>query len=156
MSESGGVEVAQLRDGEGVGRQREADVRVGELGSEPVAAGQDDRAMVERQVGKAVDRMPPSIRRHSRVRMHWNQAEVRGRQLPFGGMALRVGQGLQLLEVCELSHVHLRSQVAADRALERLAGNEIAARERPGPLPRRLRPLPKKYLEDAGAHLKDN
>ena len=41
------VEVAELRDGEGLGREREAEVRVGELRAQALAAGERERAVVE-------------------------------------------------------------------------------------------------------------
>src|SRR5262249_43130727 len=60
---------------------------------------------------------------------------------------------LELLEVCELAHVDLAREMTADRLLERLAGRELAARERPRPGERVERPLPEQDLELAGAHL---
>ncbi len=63
---------------------------------------------------------------------------------------------LQLLEVGELAHVDLGGEVAADRALERVAALEPAAGERPAAARRRLRPAPEESLELVPAHLEDD
>ena len=69
------------------------------------------------------------------------------------GMAPRVAARLELLEVGELADVDLLGEVAPDRGLERLAGTELSAGQRPRAEERLLRPLPEEHLERAVAHL---
>ena len=47
VAERGGVDAAELGDREALGGEREADVRVGELGPQALAAGEHDRRVVE-------------------------------------------------------------------------------------------------------------
>ena len=68
-------------------------------------------------------------------------------------VAVGLAARLELLQVGELPHVDLRRQVPADRVLERLAGVEVAARERPGAAERLPRPLPEEHLQLALADL---
>ena len=68
-------------------------------------------------------------------------------------MAVGLAPRLELLQVRELLHVHLRGQMAANRVLERLARVEVAARKRPGAAERIARPLPEEHLELAVPHL---
>jgi hypothetical protein len=55
--------------------------------------------------------------------------------------------------VRELADVDLRSEVAADRVLQRLARLELAAREGPAPRVRLERPLPEEHRQPGVAHL---
>jgi hypothetical protein len=105
--------------------------------------------VVERGGGQARDGVPPRVRRDDGVEPGADQAQISGRH----AAGLRVGVRLQLLEVRELPHVHLRGEVAADGVLERLAGVESAARERPPSRGRRTRAAPEEHLEPPVAHL---
>ena len=86
----------------------------------------------------ARDRTPsPAARRpraqavsgRRRIEVARHQAQVRGGELPLRGWAVGLAEGLELLEPGQLAHVHLGRQLAANRAGERLAGPEVAARE---------------------------
>ena len=71
----------------------------------------------------------------------------------IGGVAVRLAQRLELLEVGELADVDLLGEVAADRLLERLVLDEVAAGQRPRAAKRVARALPEEHLERAGPHL---
>ena len=71
-------------------------------------------------------------------------------------MADRVADRHELLDVGELAHVDLLGQVAADRVLERLAADQVAAREGERAGERRLCPLPEEHLQTAVPHLEDD
>jgi hypothetical protein len=75
--------------------------------------------------------MPGRVRGEGGVRVERNQAEVRGRDLPFAWIAVGLAERLELLEVREVAHVEALREVAADGALERLAARELAARQAP-------------------------
>jgi hypothetical protein len=62
VPERGGVKIAELGDRELRRCEREADVRVRELCAKPLAAGERDLAVVERQLGQRRDGMPGRIR----------------------------------------------------------------------------------------------
>src|SRR6266571_4472301 len=99
MSEGSGVEVAELRQREFVGCEREADVRVRQLRPQSLAAGEDDRAVVERELGQTVRLVPRRVAGQLRIEVARDEAEVRRCQLPLVRHALRVAARLQLLEV---------------------------------------------------------
>ena len=136
-----------------LGCEREADVRVRELAAQSLAARQHDRAVVERGRRERVDSVPARVRRHARIDPEGNETEVRGRELPVARMTSRVAPRAELLEVRDLTHVHLRSQVTQDRLLERLVGSERAAGERPVALERVACPFPEENLELVVPHL---
>src|SRR5207245_3315837 len=75
---------------------------------------------------------------------------------PLARMTGRVAQALELLEVGELAHVDLVGEVPPDRLLERLAGLEVAAGERPGAREWILRPAPGEHLQPLVADLQDD
>ena len=129
--ERGGVEVAQLRDRERLGCEREADVRVRELRPQPLAPGEDDLAVVERGRRQRLDRVPRGVAGEPRVGVGGDEPQVRRRELPLARHPAGVAARVELLEVGELADVHLLGELALDRLLERLAGGEVAARERP-------------------------
>jgi len=153
VPEGGRVHVAQLRDGELGRRQCEAGVRVRQLRAQPLAAREHDRLVVEGEHGKTVDRMPRGIARDARVGVARNESEVSRRKLPLLRSAVRFAPCLELFEMRDLAYVDLDRKVTADRRLEGLAGDEVAAGEGPTPLERLLRALPEQDLKDAEADL---
>src|SRR5436309_12767466 len=122
VSERGRIELAELRDSELRRREREADVRVGELRAQALAAGQRDLAVVERHRWQLRHRMPGGVRWQLRVDAGRDEAEVRGCDLPLSRMAARIAEGLELLEVGDFADVDLRRQVPENRSFERFAG----------------------------------
>src|SRR5581483_7870957 len=155
VAERRAVEVAELRDRERRGCEREPDVRVRELAAQPLAGREHDAVVVEGEHRQVVDSVPARVRGEGGVGVARDEAEVGGRELAPRRVALRVAQRLELLEVRELADVDLRGEVAADRGLERLGGAELAARERPAAGARVERPLPQEHLEAAAAHAED-
>ena len=97
--------------------------------------------------------MPARVGREGWVDVDGNEPEVRGRELPAQRVAVGIASRLELLEVGELAHVDLGSQVPADRLLEGLAGREVARRQRPEARERLEGALPEQHLKPAGAHL---
>src|SRR5215216_1712480 len=143
----------QLRDREACGRKREADVAVGQLGPQPLPAGQHNRAVVKGKLWEGLDRMPGGVLRDRRVVMDRNESQVGGRdQAPWvsSGVAAR----LQLLKVGQLLDVDLGGQVSADRRLQRLAWAKQSPGQRPGAVERLLGPLPQQRLKLPVANLK--
>src|SRR5437762_2149659 len=118
VSERGPIKLAELRDRELRRREREADVRVGELRAQALAAGQRDLAVVERHRWQLRHRMPGGVRWQLRVDAGRDEAEVCGRDLPLARVAVGVAESLELLEVRHLADVDLRRQVPANRLLE--------------------------------------
>ncbi len=154
VAERGAVDRAELGDGETLGRQRESDVRVRELGPQPLAAREDDRVVVEGEPARqVVDRVPRGIRRQRGVEAERHEAEIGRGELPLGRMALRIAERLELLEPGQLRHVDLAGQVGANRLLEVEAGIEIAARQRPRALERSPPALPEQRRQPALPHL---
>ena len=153
VAERGDVDLAQLGERERRRREREAGVRVGELAAKALARREDDLAVVEGGGGQVLDRMPAGVVRHVRVEAELDEAEVGGRELPCRGSRSWSLVGRELLEVGDLADVHLRREVAPDRRLERLAGLEQPAGERPGAAERVAGALPEQRLERAVAHL---
>jgi hypothetical protein len=100
--------------------------------------------------------VPVRVLGESRIDPEWDDAEIGGRELPLLWMPQGIAPGLQLLEVRELTDVHLPGEVPADRLLERLAGVEVSAREGPVARERLLCALPEEHLQLAGAYLEDN
>jgi len=100
--------------------------------------------------------VPGRVVGHLGVDVRGDEAEVGVRELPVEGVAARVAQRRQLLEVCELADVDLLGEMAADRLLERLAPLEVAARKRPGSEERLTRALPEQRLEPPVADLEDD
>src|SRR5215207_1248166 len=131
MSERRDVDRPQLRQGENVGSQGEADVRVGELCAQPLQSRSDDLSVVEGRGREGAGGMPGGVRRHLRIEIGGNEPEIGGRELPVARISSRFASGLQLLQMGELPDVYLRGEVAADRRLERLSALEVAARQRP-------------------------
>jgi hypothetical protein len=155
VAERGGVEVAQLADGEGVGGEGEAEVGVGELGAQALAGGVHDRLVVVGERGEPVDGVPAGVGGEGRVDVCGDEAEVGGGELAAERVAVGVAPGLELLEVGELLHVDLGGEVAADRLLQRLIGVEAAAGERPGAGVGVAGALPEQRREAAVADLQD-
>ncbi len=56
------VQLAELRDREGLGCEREAEVGVGELRAQALSGGEGERSVVERRRREIVDRVPPGVR----------------------------------------------------------------------------------------------
>ena len=156
VAQCGRVEVAQLAERERVRRERETDVRVRELRPQPFSARERDRPVVERELREPVDRVPVGVVRQCGVDAARNEPEVRSGQLPFLGMPLRIAQRLELLQMRELTDVHLRRQVPADRALESLAVLQVAAGQGPRARERILRAVPQENLELSGSDLEDD
>ena len=103
--------------------------------------------------GDRRDGMPGRVLGDLGVDVRRNEAEERRRHHPVVGNAVGLAARLELLQVRELLHVDLCGQVAADGVLERLAGIEVAAGERPGAAERIAGPLPQQNLELVAAHL---
>src|SRR5829696_1873294 len=153
MSERGSVHRPKLRDSEARRRQREADVGVGQLGPQPLAAGQHDRTMVEGKLREGTHWMPGGVLRNRRVVMDRYESQVGGRdQAPW--VPTRVAARLQLLKVGQLLDVDLGGQVPADRRLQRLAGAQHSPGQGPGAVERFPGPLPEQHLQFAVANLK--
>jgi hypothetical protein len=100
----------------------------------------------ERELRQVVDGVPARVAGDGRVDADGHEAEVGGREL---GDAAR----LELLEVRHLAQVDLLGEVAADRRLQRLAGVEAPARQRPRAGERLPRALPEQHPEPRVAHL---
>ena len=149
VSERRLVDVAELGERERRRCQREADVRVRELATEPVATREDDRAVVERGLREGVDRVPGRVGRYTRIEPQRHEPEVCGRELPPRGMADRVAPRPELLEVRDLAHVDLRREVPRDRGLERLVRDEGAAGKCPRARERLAPALPEKDAQCA-------
>ena len=93
------------------------------------------------------------VRRNRGILVGGHEPEIGGRELPAQRIALGVAAGLELLEVGELAHVDLRRQMAADRLLERLALQQLTARQRPLARERLEGALPQQHLKPAVARL---
>lgn len=150
------VDVPKLGQREGLGRERERDVRVGELAVQPLAPREHDGAVVERHGRKRVDRVPARVAGNVRVDAERDEPEVGRRELAELGDPSRVAPRPELLEVCDLANVHLRREVAEDGRLQALVGPEHASRERPRPAERVEASLPEQDREPAFSHLEDN
>ena len=156
MTERRSVEIAELGNRE-LGRcERKAEVGVGELRAQPLAAGKDDRAVVEGQFGRVVDGLPIRVTRQFRIEVARYEAEICGCELPLLRRPLGIAERLELLEMRELAHVDFRRKMTANRLFERLAGTEIAAGEGPGAPERIARPLPEKNLQLTSSDLEDD
>ena len=153
MPERGGVEVAQLGERERGGREREADVRVGELAAQALARGEHDLGVVERQRRQVVDDVPGGVGGQLRIDVGGDEAEKGGGELAVGSGAGRARSSPELLEMGDLADVDLRCELAADRAVERLVGRERPAGQGPGAAERLARPLPEQRLQHPVAHL---
>ena len=156
VAEGGDVDRAQLGQCEDLRREREAHVRVRELGPQSPKAVVDDLAVIEGGRGKCFHRVPGRVRGRLGVDVDRDEAEVCGRELPALRVAPRVAPRLQLLQMGELADVHLRGQVAADRLLERLARLEETTRQRPAARERIAGALPHQGLQRISAHLEDD
>ena len=71
-------------------------------------------------------------------------------------MPVGIAERLELLEVRDLLDVDLGREVLANRVFERLAGFEVAARERPLAGERLLRALPEERLQPRRSNLEDH
>ena len=71
-------------------------------------------------------------------------------------MPLRIAQRLELLQMRELADIDLRRQVSANRAFERLAVIQVAARQSPRAGKRGFRAMPQEDLELSGPDLEDD
>ena len=156
MPERGGIDVSELAEREGLGGEREPDVRVRELRAQPLAAGERDRAVVERELRQLVDRMPVRVLGQLGIDTERDDAEVRRCELPLARVTTGVAKRLELLEVREPADVDLAREVLAERVLEGLAGLEVAAREGPVAGERGLGPLPEQHLQPSLPNLEDN
>src|SRR5207248_295109 len=102
------VDLAQLRDGERVRGEREADVRVRELCAETGARGADELPLVRRAGNGRVGKLP----------LGRDEAEVGG-----GERSVAQDARLELLDVGECLHV----DEPGERTLERLAASALDA-----------------------------
>ncbi len=139
-----------------LGRESEADVRVGQLRAQALPRGEHDRLVVERHRGQAVHGVPGRVRGKRGVEVAGHEAEVGGRELPLAWMTIRTAAGLELLEPGDLAHVDLGGEVAEDGLLERLAGLQVTAWERPRFGKGLACTLPKERLEAAPADPQDD
>jgi enoyl-CoA hydratase len=147
VAERGRVDVAQRGDRERGGRQREADVRVGQLGAQPFPARDDDRAVVERGRGQGVDRVPFGVGRDVRVGVGGHQGQVGGGQHAAPRVPGGIAAGFQLLHVRDVGDVDLGRQVAAGRGAQPLLRAQRSARQRPGSFERRDGALPEQAFQ---------
>ena len=99
MAERGRVEVTQLGERERRRREGEADVGVGELPAQPLAAGEDDLAVVEGERRQAVDGLPGGVLGQLGVDAGGDDAEERGRELAVRGIAAGLAPRAELLQV---------------------------------------------------------
>ena len=156
VAERGRVDVAELAQRECLRREREADVRVGELRPQSVAARKRDRAVVEREPGQAVDGMPVRVLRQRGIDPERHDPEVGGREVPLLGWrsgSLRVSSCSR----CESSRTStFAGEVPADRILERLAGVEVAAGRDQAPANGSLARCQRSTCSLPGAHLEDD
>ena len=153
VPERGLVDRPKLRDREGRGSEGKAEVRVGELGAEPLAAREHDLTVVEGELRQVTDGMPVRVAGYSRIDVRRHEAEVRGPENPRARMAIGLAERHQLLQVGKLAHVDLRREVAPDRLLEGLPIVEVSTRQGPGSEERLPRPLPEQDLKLAPPHL---
>jgi L-aspartate oxidase len=156
VSERGPVHVTELRERERLVGQGEGDVRVRELALETLAAGQHDRPVVERHGRERVHSVPARVGGNPGIDAERDEAEVRRRELAPLGVPARVAPGPELLEVCDLPHVHLRGEMAEDRRLQALVGSERTPRQRPRAAERVEAALPEQDGELAFPHLEDD
>jgi hypothetical protein len=137
------------------GRQREAQVRVRELGAQPVAGDPDDRRVVERRLGQVGHRVPASVARHNGIRVTRHEAEERGRDEPDAGHPVRLAEHAELLHVGDFPHVDLVGELAEHGGLHVLGVAEGPAGQRPAPRVGLLRTLPEQHLKGFVADLQD-
>jgi len=140
----------------GLGGQGEADVGVGQLGAQPVAARFRDRPVVERGRRQVLDRMPGGVRRDARVHVGGHEGQVGRGQGAAPRVPPRIAAGLQLLQVRDVGEVHLGGQVPAQRGPETLVGAERAAGQSPAPVERRRAPAPEQDVQLLVADLEDH
>src|SRR5262249_21159466 len=127
-----------------------------ELRAQALAPRQRDRTVVEGHRGQVVDRVPGRVAGDDGIRVGGDESEIAGRQLPLVGVTVGIAARLELLEVGELAHVDLGSEVPANRLLKRLARLEIAAGQRPGARERLPGALPEEGLQPTAAHAEDD
>ena len=87
VAERRDIHLAQLGQRELRRGEREARVRVGELPSEPLPSGEDDRAVVVGGLGELVDGMPARVVREVGVEAELHEPDVRRRERPGGRVA---------------------------------------------------------------------
>src|SRR6478672_6443328 len=112
--------------------------------------------MVEGELRQVRDRMPGGVLGKLGIGVRRDEPEVRGRDLPFTGVARGIAERFELLEVGDLAHVDLRGEVLPDRLLERFTALEVSTRKRPGSEQRLARPPPDESLQRAVANLEDD
>jgi hypothetical protein len=117
VAEGRAIDHPELGDRERRRREREADVRVRELGAQPLAPGQGDVAVVERHRGQVVDGVPGRVLGDARVDVRRHEAEVRRGDEPLLRIAPGVAPRLELLQVGEVADVDLGREMAANRLL---------------------------------------
>jgi hypothetical protein len=156
VAECGDVEVAQLGQRERRWGESEADVRVRELCAQALAPGEHDLAVVERERGQAVDRVPVGVVGQAGIDARRDEAEIGGGELPPARASGGVAPGAELLGVGQPSHVDLGGEVASDRLVQGVARRERTARQGPGACERLAGALPEKRPQRARAHLQDD
>lgn len=123
-----------------LGRERESDVGIGQLGPHSRYPLIDDMRVIERHGGQPVDREPLGMIRQIRPAGRRHQAQIsRGdrplRRIPVGG-----AESAQLFEVGDLAEIDLGREVSAYARTDRLSGADRTARQ--SPIPRKRRPSP--------------
>ncbi len=156
MAERGGIDVPQLGDREGLGRQGEADVGVRQLGPQSFSGRSDDRPVVERGRRKVTGGVPRRVRGNARLGVGGHQREVGRGEDAAPGVPSGVAAGFQLLEVGDSGEVDLGGQVASRGRAEPFARSEGSAGQRPPSLERRLAPPPEQDIQAGPADLEDH
>jgi len=122
VAEHGAVEPRQLAQRERLRRQREGDVRVGELAAQPVAGVRDDDAVAEGDGREGVDRVPVGVGREPRLGIAREQRDVGDVDEPKVGVGVRPRRRGQLLDVADPLDADLLAQVAGHSLVVRLVG----------------------------------
>jgi hypothetical protein len=152
VAERGAHDVPQRRHRELLRCQREPDVGVGQLRPQPVDRGVDEVGVVEGRRRQLRDGMPPRVGRQRGRRGGRDDPEVRRSQHPAAGVAADVAVGGELLEMGDLTHVHLLGEVPQDRGPQPLVGRDAATREGPPAIVWGHRPPPHQHRQHAVAH----
>ena len=111
--------------------------------------------MVEGRIGNGVDGVPGGVGGHDRVGVGGDEPEERGGDAPGARNPVRGAEHRELLDVRDLPHVDLLRELATHGRLDVFVVAEEAARQRPPPGVRRLRPPPGEDLQRAVADLQD-
>jgi hypothetical protein len=137
-------------------REGEADVRVGKLRAQTLAACERDLTMVESELRQVLDGMPGRVRGHARIDVGGHEPEGGSGDHAPTRVSVGVAARLELLQVGELTDVHLGREVAPNRLLERLIGREVASRQGPGAERGFPGALPQEDLQALVRDLKDD